>query len=159
MHADIARLPNHRIATGCGKEVIYVERCPSGVAQNSSKCSWFSSSALSADALKRRASYDLQCGPAQLQLTWLDQLSTGVAGCGRRATYVSRCPHDHDVWSEQCTWVLNTDSTREGALGPPPPGVPPGTAAPQPPPAPRTQPSVDVPPTDPAPVSPSPSAH
>ena len=60
--------------------------------------------ASSADKLRDRASFDLDCPKSKLQLKKLDSRTAGVRGCGQRATYVEVCD------GASCTWVLNSDS-------------------------------------------------
>jgi hypothetical protein len=58
----------------------------------------------SAEALTRRAAFDLNCDASQLVYQPIDSRTRGVAGCGRRATYVETC---QDQFASNCTWVLN----------------------------------------------------
>ena len=61
-----------------------------------------------------RAPFDLNCPREQLSYNRLDKKTMGVAGCGRRATYVRVC-HDRigDSWGNhvstyvECSWMLN----------------------------------------------------
>lgn len=80
--------------------------------------------------LRVRAAYDLNCPPESLSMTQLQDANFmattnhgaayGVAGCGRRATYVNNVG----------AWVLNNqETTREPAKAPASP-PPPATARP-----------------------------
>ena len=68
------------------------------------------------EQLKDRATFDLQCSENQLRLTRIDDRTYGVAGCGKRATYVDTC--DQLQTRADCTWVLNADLTRDSGPRP-----------------------------------------
>ncbi|RKH56352.1 hypothetical protein [Corallococcus aberystwythensis] len=59
---------------GCNTEGIYELRCRMG------QCSWMPD-------VRARAEFDLGCPRAQLKTSIIDPVTTGVAGCGKRATY------------------------------------------------------------------------
>src|SRR5207237_10436241 len=77
--------------------------------------------------LQMRAAFDLGCAPAGLALYPFDERSKGVAGCGRRLSYVEIC--DHAVGS--CTWMIDgmlpaavaAEKPVAPAVGAPPPGA------------------------------------
>lgn len=57
------------------------------------------SSCATVESLKQRAAFDLQCDEGKLQLVELGASTYGVAGCGKRATYVaSRDQNNMGVW-------------------------------------------------------------
>ena len=58
------------------------------------------------EQLRARAAFDLSCGQDQLTIVQIDDRTSGVRGCGQRATYVEQCARP----SEDCTWVLNGNS-------------------------------------------------
>ncbi len=110
--------------------------------------------------LQMRAAFDLSCPPQSLGLYPFDERSKGVAGCGKRLTYVEIC----DYGTASCTWMIDgflpaavaaEKPQGPGALGPvvlgPPP--PPVVIVPPPPVAP---PPVAPPPVAPPPVAPPP---
>ncbi len=58
--------------------------------------------------LKSRASFDLNCPNAQLQIVEIDDKTRGVTGCGGRNTYVEDCEREGAFgWRSGCTWVMN----------------------------------------------------
>lgn len=61
--------------------------------------------------LVKRASFDLGCPEAQLDVVEIDQRTRGVKGCGKRATYVETCDN-LGQGAHNCTWIMNTDATR-----------------------------------------------
>src|SRR5690606_12406450 len=67
VYADIAETPEHKLASGCGREAMYVIQCPPGASKKSGSCDWLSVNELKTEHLLRRASYDMQCDPKQLQ--------------------------------------------------------------------------------------------
>lgn len=142
VHDDLVRTPPHQVARGCGGTAYYVEQCPPDVRQGSSKCNWVSLAKLKTDSVLRRAAFDFQCDARELHITWLDRSTTGINGCGKRATYVLNCADDTGLWSSGCKWVLNTDAMAQSPIAaqpPPPPAAPPPAAPP--PPAPATAPT------------------
>jgi hypothetical protein len=54
------------------------------------------------EQLVARSSFDLACPAAELRLYHFGEAAKGVAGCGRRVTYVERCETD------ACAWVLDS---------------------------------------------------
>jgi hypothetical protein len=54
------------------------------------------------DQLVARSSFDLACPATELRLYHFGEGAKGVAGCGRRVTYVERCQ------TEACAWVLDS---------------------------------------------------
>jgi hypothetical protein len=60
-----------------------------------------------AEQLTRRASFDLDCAEGNLRYTGIDSKTQGVAGCGKRATYVEQCTKLGQYSDTQCTWLLN----------------------------------------------------
>ena len=63
--------------------------------------------------LLRRASFDMGCPEPQLQLVGIDAETTGVVGCGKRATYIQSCAKPDDPINKQCTWVKNSETKTE----------------------------------------------
>ncbi|MBZ4374604.1 hypothetical protein [Corallococcus sp. AS-1-6] len=59
---------------GCNTEGVYELRCIMG------QCAWIPD-------VRLRAEFDMGCGKAELQASKLDRVTTGVVGCGKRATY------------------------------------------------------------------------
>jgi hypothetical protein len=153
MHDDIAQTPEHQIAKGCGKSAVFVEQCPQDAHKGSIKCNWVALGKLKTDSLLRRASFDFGCAAARLELTWLDRSTTGIKGCGKRATYVLNCPDETGLWSSSCTWVLNTDAMSQ-LSGTPPAAKAQAAAAPPPTAAPVEPPAPVAPPSPPAAASP-----
>ena len=62
--------------------------------------------------LKSRAAYDLNCPQESIHLTKIDSRTQGVSGCGQRATYIESCDAPPGAFARNCTWVLNSDSTK-----------------------------------------------
>jgi hypothetical protein len=68
-----------------------------------------------ADQLRARAAFDLNCPQSQVNVVELDERTRGVRGCGQQATYVENCSMiDGYGGKHDCTWVLNTDSRSKG---------------------------------------------
>jgi hypothetical protein len=65
--------------------------------------------------LLKRASFDLRCPQAKLDVTFLNTQTAAVVGCGVRATYVERCQTSPSfgggVRRHDCIWILNNTST------------------------------------------------
>lgn len=59
------------------------------------------------DQLSRRASFDFGCAARDLRFTAIDERTSGVEGCGKRATYVETCDGPRTNTNTTCTWVLN----------------------------------------------------
>ena len=64
------------------------------------------------DALRARGAFDLDCSADKLQIVMLDHGNAmggdgiyGVAGCGRRATY---------IYTQTRVWVMDSASTEAG---------------------------------------------
>jgi hypothetical protein len=66
----------------------------------------------SEEQLRTRAAFDLHCDQSELKLTEIDSRTMGVNGCGQQVTYVESCDGPPGSMARDCTWVLNTDSTR-----------------------------------------------
>jgi hypothetical protein len=62
------------------------------------------------DQLRTRAAFDLDCPAKSITIVELDGASSGVSGCGQRATYVKSC--DRQDVARTCTWVLNGDARK-----------------------------------------------
>jgi hypothetical protein len=77
---------------GAGKEVEYDLFCRGW------SCVWL-------DDPRVRASFDLNCPREQMQITYIDPTTRGVAGCEHRATYVVRVTGAYEV-----SWVQNSAS-------------------------------------------------
>jgi hypothetical protein len=60
------------------------------------------------DGLLDRASFDLQCPRTEIQITEIDQRSSGATGCDKRAVYQATCATHR--WGPNCTWTLNSES-------------------------------------------------
>jgi hypothetical protein len=149
IEADLDRIPAHRLVSGCGRTMLFLEDCPDGYGSGSKSCNWLPVERIRNESLLRRASFDLGCDPRALRLTPLDPRTTGVTGCGHQVTYVLNCPHNPELWSHQCAWLLNTDSVAQApapvAPAPVAPVAPPVQAAPPvpvaPPPVPTAAPA------------------
>jgi hypothetical protein len=105
------------------------------------------------DALLRRAAFDLNCPEENLTLHDLGE-ARGIAGCGRRATYVQRCepPYghfEHQYVSGPCSWVMDSQSVDAPVVEPAPIVVPPPAPAPSEP-----APATSTPVPEPAPSAP-----
>ncbi len=62
--------------------------------------------------LRKRAAFDFECQEEALDVVELDERTRGVAGCGKRATYVEMCEtHNgrNGSYRDNCTWALNAD--------------------------------------------------
>lgn len=70
-------------------------------------CATFGGCAASVSQLRARAAFDFQCAANSLTITRIDSDTMGVSGCGRRATYVSRCNGQPGQLGTTCTWVRN----------------------------------------------------
>ena len=61
--------------------------------------------------LLRRASFDLSCPEASIQITKIDDRTMGVSACGKQATYVEQCATQSQVgmatFQDDCSWVRN----------------------------------------------------
>ncbi|HEY6174713.1 MAG TPA: hypothetical protein VIX73_09730, partial [Kofleriaceae bacterium] len=91
------------------------------------------------EQLTRRASFDLDCAPADLRYRKIDSQTQGVVGCGRRATYVETCSRSSQYAESECTWVLNgsVEHAPDATVQPAPrSSLPPRTLPPPTPPAP-----------------------
>jgi hypothetical protein len=68
----------------------------------------------SAEQLRARAAFDLNCPDGEIAIVHIDDRTEGVRGCGQRVTYVENC-----AWADgyggkhDCTWILNTDARRK----------------------------------------------
>jgi hypothetical protein len=86
------------------------------------------------EQLVARSSFDLACPATELRLYHFGEGAKGVAGCGRRVTYVERCQ------TEACAWVLDSPANDQlawpTAPQPQPVAVQPAWPRPLPPPAP-----------------------
>jgi hypothetical protein len=86
---------------GCNTEGVYELRCIMG------QCSWIPD-------VRLRAEFDMGCGKAQLQASKLDRVTTGVVGCGKRATYrLLRAGYGY-------AWTLNSPVTQDETPAPVP---------------------------------------
>ncbi|MFO0612640.1 MAG: hypothetical protein U0414_08640 [Polyangiaceae bacterium] len=64
-----------------------------------------------AEQLRTRAAFDLQCTQTQLEVVELDSRTRGVRGCGQQATYIESCKACANGQPYcDCTWVLNGDT-------------------------------------------------
>jgi hypothetical protein len=61
----------------------------------------------SEEQLRARAAFDLNCAESKLRVVEIDDQTSGVRGCGKRATYIQRCH------GGECTWVLNSQADAE----------------------------------------------
>ena len=48
--------------------------------------------------LREHAAFDLQCDNGALTVTWIDDTTAGVSGCGRQARYAFVVSHYHSRW-------------------------------------------------------------
>ncbi|HEY3255573.1 MAG TPA: hypothetical protein VGJ91_16560 [Polyangiaceae bacterium] len=62
------------------------------------------------EQLRARAAFDLDCSESSLRVIEIDEQTSGVRGCGQRATYVQRC----QAQKTDCTWVLNSKADASG---------------------------------------------
>lgn len=72
--------------------------------------------------LFRRAAFDLNCPEESLVMHDLGGGTRGIAGCGKRATYVQRCDPPHGYVGgayvgTSCGWVMDSRS-EDGEAGP-----------------------------------------
>lgn len=81
--------PRHVAAAGCGAQREYRHVC-----SGAQGCEW-----MAIDDLVIRASFELACPVAQIEIVSLGASSRGVLGCGVRATYVLVCR------GEGCHWL------------------------------------------------------
>ncbi|UJR86517.1 hypothetical protein [Sandaracinus amylolyticus] len=84
--------PRHVAAAGCGAQREYRSVC-----EGTRACEW-----IAIDDLAIRASFELECPVADLEVVTLGASSRGVVGCGVRATYVLVCQ------GEGCHWLPST---------------------------------------------------
>lgn len=107
-----------------------------------------------AEQLKARATFDLECPEPEVQVHDLGARVRGVVGCGRRLSYVEVCETRPD--GTHCAWVINAPAW---AYGPPADKRPPTPAGTwmytTPPPQPSAPPSLPQP-SSPQPSSPQP---
>jgi hypothetical protein len=99
------------------------------------------------EQLFARSSFELGCSPGEMQFYDFGQRVKGVAGCGRRLTYVERCE------ANICAWVLDAPGRDQLAWPSSAPPPPPQWAAPAPQPtaAPPAPPRAAAPPPAPPP--------
>ncbi len=74
----------------------------------------------SPEQLVARASFDLECDAAELEVVPIDDKTRGVKGCGKRATYVSTCEtgaNRYGTYQHDCTWVMNARNGEPSASG------------------------------------------
>jgi len=69
--------------------------------------SCFGSFSADRSTLPARASFDMGCPQEMLQFSDLGNDSVGVAGCGRKAVYVSACDGQPGQMTTSCKWVQN----------------------------------------------------
>ncbi|MEZ4222929.1 MAG: hypothetical protein R3B13_18445 [Polyangiaceae bacterium] len=145
---SVAGAPRQAVAQGCGTHALMVESCPSGARSGSDACSWLPVRKLKYDAIVRRAAFDLSCEPGLLNVQYLDPVTVGVSGCTSQVTYIWTCPHDPDLYSAKCTWVMNNETLHRAAAPPAPAAPPAAPAAPPPSPPAETPPEPTPPPSD-----------
>jgi hypothetical protein len=68
------------------------------------------------EELRTRASVDLNCPEANLQMVDLGNNARGMTGCGKRATYLYVCKRGGGLMDD-CTWVQNSDAKPSGSSG------------------------------------------
>jgi hypothetical protein len=95
-----AYLENAYRAKGCGREAFYHKVCRASVGPS---CAY--ENVLT--GLRGRASFSMGCEPKAIEIRYLDGLSYGVAGCGKRLVFAYDCGNDAG-----CTW-------RQEAASPP----------------------------------------
>jgi hypothetical protein len=78
---------NEHAMRGCDKEGIYTLKCMMG------SCRWLPD-------VRARAEFDLGCQRNELQVTTINDVTRGVSGCGKRATYVMS-----PTWD---SWIMNS---------------------------------------------------
>jgi len=57
-------------------------------------------------ALKKQASFDMECSENELQFTELGSRKMGAQGCEQKATYLWKCSKD----GVSCEWIKLSDS-------------------------------------------------
>ncbi len=55
------------------------------------------------DDPRARAEFDLNCPRQQLAISYLSEVTRGIAGCDKRATYVAKVSPNYEV-----TWLMNS---------------------------------------------------
>lgn len=80
-------------------------------------------------ALAARAAFDLSCGQQRIQIYPLDPRTRGVAGCGRRLTYVEVC--DDFRGRASCRWRLESPPWLPVPVAAPPASLAPPASAPR----------------------------
>jgi hypothetical protein len=61
-------------------------------------------------AVKKRASFEIDCPKSEVKAFWIDDKTIGVKGCGQKLVYVQACRGQGIT--EECQWILNSDSRR-----------------------------------------------
>lgn len=109
-----------------------------------------------AEQLKARATFDLECPEPEVQVHDLGARVRGVVGCGRRLSYVEVCETRPD--GTHCAWVINAPAWSYGPPADKRPPTPAGTwMYTTPPPQPSVPGVVQPPVVPPAPPVPAPA--
>jgi hypothetical protein len=71
-------------------------------------CVLVSCASIGAGDVRVRAAWDLGCDTSNLQVAEIDSETRGVAGCGKKATYVQQCRFENSFGIRTgCVWMLN----------------------------------------------------
>ncbi len=64
-----------------------------------------------AETLKSRAAFDMNCPEHKLQITEIDDKTRGVMGCDKQATYIEQCEGKRA--RKECTWKKDSEVTSD----------------------------------------------
>lgn len=103
---ELAGGPTQAYARGCGAHLVLAHMCQQGGA----KCDWYAVKKLRIETLLERVAFDAKCPKNEIGTKQVGPNVVGVEACGQQATYLWSCPHNEDLFSRSCHWVLNTDS-------------------------------------------------
>lgn len=98
--------PTQAYVRGCGRRLAFARMCHA----DGSGCDWYSVKKLRLEPLLSRASFDAKCSKDGIVTTQIAPNTIGVEACGHRLTYLWNCPHNQDLFSPACSWVLNNES-------------------------------------------------
>ena len=110
----IAGGPNQAYVRGCGKRLAFAYMCHA----DGSGCDWYSVKKLRLEPLLSRVSFDAKCSKENIVTAQIAPNTIGVEACGQRLTYLWDCPHNQDLFSPACTWVLNNGSRHAASVAP-----------------------------------------
>jgi len=103
---QLAGGPTQAYARGCGKRLAFAHMCHA----DGSGCDWYSVKKLRIEPLLNRVAFEAKCTKDRIATTQIASSTIGVDACGLRMTYVWSCPHNQELLSPACSWVLNSDS-------------------------------------------------